>query len=118
MEQVFLAAVELGADDWRDYCLKTLRKKFPSSVRVERLKGIYQESIGDWDAAKATYEGLLKEKPEDTVTQKRLIAMHKQRGKSAEAVEAINKYLDTFSVDAEVWHELAELYIEANSLQR
>merc|ERR1712087_1010562 len=37
---------------------------------------------------------------------------------TADAVDAINKYLDMFSVDAEVWHELAELYIEAGSLQR
>merc|ERR1712050_40188 len=104
MEQVFLAAVELGADDWRDYCLKSLTRKFPSSVRVERLKGIFQESMGDWAQAKETYENLLKDKPEDTATQKRLIAMHKQRGKNTEAVEEMIKYLDTFSTDVEVWH--------------
>merc|ERR1712217_48062 len=51
-------------------------------------------------------------------TRKRLIAMHKQRGKIAEAIAAINSYLETFSTDTEVWHELAELYIEAGSLQR
>lgn len=118
MEQVFLAAVELGAEDWRDYCLKQLTKKFPASSRVERLKGIYQESLGEWNEAKKIYEKLLKEKPEDTVTHKRLIAMHKQRGRTAEAVEAINSYLETFSTDTDVWHELAELYIEAGSLQR
>lgn len=118
MEQVFLAAVELAADDWRDYCLKQLTKKFPSSMRVERLKGIHQESIGEYAAAKTIYEKLLKERPEDTLTHKRLIAMHKQRGRTAEAVEAINTYLETFSTDPEVWHELAELYIDVGSLQR
>jgi len=118
MEQVFLAAVELGADDWRDYCFKRLVGKFPSSLRVERLKGIYQESLGDWAEAKKIYDKLLKDKPEDTVTHKRLITMHKQRGRTAEAIEAINSYLETFSTDADVWHELAELYIEAGSLQR
>merc|ERR1719367_1569120 len=56
MEQVFLAAVELGADDWRDYCLNRLMKKFPTSRRVERLKGIYQESRGDWSEAKKIYD--------------------------------------------------------------
>merc|ERR1719323_2727838 len=118
MEQVFLAAVELGQDDWRDYCLNRLMKKFPSSTRVERLKGIYQESRGDWSEAKKIYDKLLKDKPEDTVTHKRLIAMHKQRGRLSEAVDAINSYLDTFSTDTDVWHELAELYIESGSLQR
>lgn len=118
LEQVFLAAVELGATDWRDYCLKQLQKRFPTSKRVERLQGINQESKGDWAAAKTTYEGLLKDKPEDTITHKRLIAMHKQRGKLTEAVEAINTYLDTFSTDQDVWHELAELYINVGSLGR
>jgi predicted Zn-dependent protease len=118
MEQVFLAACELGADDWRGYTLRHLSKRFPTSVRVERLKGIYQESIKDWGEAKKTYEKLLKDKPEDTATHKRLIAMHKQRGQVPEAVQAINTYLETFSTDSEVWHELAELYIEQGALQR
>lgn len=118
MEQVFLAAVEIGADEWRDYCLKQLTKKFPSSLRVERLKGIHQESLEKWTEAKNIYQKILTEKPEDTVTAKRLIAMFKQRGKTVEAIEAINNYLETFSTDPDVWHELAELYIEAGSLQR
>jgi len=118
MEQVFLAAVELGADDWRNYCLKQLTNKFPSSLRVERLKGLYQESLGSWNEAKNIYKKILADKPEDTPTQKRLIAMCKQQGRPAEAIEEINKYLDTFSTDPEVWHELAELYIEAGSLPR
>lgn len=118
MEQVFLASVDLGVEEWRDFCLQKLTKKFPSSIRVERLKGIYQESIEDYNEAKKIYQKILSDKPEDTITRKRMIAMYKQRGKTAEAIEAINSYLETFSVDPEVWHELAELYIEAGSLQR
>jgi len=118
MEQVFLAAVEMGADKWRDYCLKSLTKKFPTSLRVERLKGICQESMENWDEAKKIYKKILTDKPEDTITHKRLIAMEKQRGKTEDAIAEINKYLDTFSTDAEVWHELAELYIDTGSLQR
>lgn len=118
MEQVFIAAVELGMDAWRDYCLKQLSNKFPSSVRVERLKGVYAESCEKWGEAKKIYQKILADKPEDMVTHKRLIALNKQRGKTVEAIEEINKYLETFSTDTEVWHELAELYIEAGSLQR
>lgn len=118
LEQVFLAAVEVGADEWRDYCIIQLTKQFPSSVRVERLKGIQQESMKRYSEAKKIYEKIIADKPEDTVTKKRLIAMLKQCGKTTEAIEAINEYLKTFSTDQEVWHELAELYIEAGSLQR
>merc|ERR1719464_200508 len=115
MEQVFMAAVEIGADDWRDYCLKQLTNKFPSSVRVERLKGVYQESNAKYTEAKKIYEKILVDKPEDTVTRKRLIAMYKQQGRISEAVEQINVYLDTFCTDPEVWHELAEIYIDTGS---
>lgn len=118
MEQVFLAACIAGHDEWRDYCLKALVHKWPNSLRVERLKGIYQESVEDYTEAKNIYNKILADKPEDTLTHKRLIAMYKQRGKINEAIEKINSYLETFSTDADVWHELAELYIEAGSLSR
>eukprot|EP00440_Ansanella_granifera_P008203 gb/GFBE01008875.1/.p1 GENE.gb/GFBE01008875.1/~~gb/GFBE01008875.1/.p1 ORF type:complete len:297 (+),score=96.20 gb/GFBE01008875.1/:1-891(+) len=118
MEQVFLAAAELDMTEWRDYCLKQLTKQFPSSLRVERLKGVQKESNAEWSEAKKIYQKILDDKPEDTATHKRLIAMLKQSGKITEAVEAINKYLETFSTDSEVWHELGELYLEMGLLQR
>jgi len=67
---------------------------------------------------KKIYNKILTDKPEDTMTRKRLIAMYKQKGRLSEAVDHINSYLETFSTDSEVWHELAELYIEAGSLSR
>lgn len=118
MEQVCLAALELGASDWRDYCLQKLTKKFPSSTRVERLKGLEAESREDWEGAKGIYQKILKDKPEDTIVRKRLIAIYKQRGLIPEAITEINSYLDMFCLDAEMWHELAELYLEAGSLSR
>merc|ERR1719473_2130859 len=118
MEQVFFASVELGADDWRDYCLKSLEKQFPSSVRVERLKGIHCESRQKYDEAQNVYKKILSEKPEDTFVRKRMVAMYKQRGKIKEAIDELNLYLDKFAVDTEVWHELGELYIMAGALTR
>jgi len=117
-EQVFLAACIAGHDEWRDHCIKQLTKQWPNSHRVERLKGIYQESAGNYEEARNVYNKILTDKPEDAVTRKRLIAIHKERGEISKAVEAMNQYLETFSTDAEVWHELAELYIEAGSLAR
>jgi tetratricopeptide (TPR) repeat protein len=118
MEQVFLAACVGGHNQWRDYCLARLVRQWPNSVRVERLKGIHQESCGNYEEAKAIFGKILADKPEDTMSRKRLIAMHKQRGETGKAVEAINQYLEVFSTDAEAWHELAELYVEAGSLSR
>jgi len=118
MEQVLLAACAVGHNGWRDYCLNKLTRQWPSSVRVERLRGICKESEGDDVEAKKIYTKIINDKPEDTLTRKRLIAMLKQRGKIDQAIEELNKYLDTFSTDIEVWHELAELYIEAGSFAR
>jgi len=118
LEQVGMAAADLGLDGWRDYCLQKLSHQFPGSVRVERLKGICQESDGKFAEAKKTYFGILTDKPEDTAAQKRLISHLKSRGKNSEAIEEINRYLDQFSTDVEAWHELGELYIECGSLQR
>jgi tetratricopeptide (TPR) repeat protein len=118
IEQVFLAALELGATEWQDYCLKRLTKKFPSSMRVERLRGLKAESNAEWDKATEIYQQMLKDKPEDTIVKKRLIAMHKQRGNITEAISEMNSYLDTFCLDAEMWHELGELYMDVGSLSR
>jgi len=118
LEQVFLAAVDVGADDWRDYSLSKLTKRFPSSNRVERLKGINEESKRNWAEAQKIYKKMLAEKPEDTVTRKRQIAVFKQQGNREQAVIEINQYLEHFCTDTEVWHELAELYVEVGSLSR
>lgn len=118
MEQVFLASAELGVTEWRDYCLKALEKQFPSSVRVEKLRGIHCESCQKYDEAIKIYKKIMTEKPEDTVVRKRMISIHKQRGKTKEAIDELNLYLDMFAVDTEVWHELAELYMEVGALTR
>ena len=65
---------------WQDYCLKELTKKFPSSLRVERLKGrakakgdlmeekrtfrlgIEKESLADWKEANIGHEVCARER--------------------------------------------------------
>jgi len=85
---------------------------------VERLKGINEESQRHWAEAQKIYKKMLVEKPEDTVTRKRQIAVFKQQGNREQAIIEINQYLEHFCTDTEVWHELAELYVEAGSLSR
>lgn len=117
-EQVFFAACMAENVAWRDYCLKKLTTQWPNSIRVERLKGMKEESAKKYTEAEKIYKNILEKKPEDTVAKKRLIAVYKQKGELAETIVQINKYLETFCTDTEVWHELAELYIEVGSLSR
>jgi hypothetical protein len=42
---------------------------------------------------------------------KRRIAMAKAQGNLIGAVEATNKYLETFMADHDAWRELADMYI-------
>lgn len=110
-EQVLIASVHLKAESWTIYCLEKLRAQFPDSARMKRLMGMVLEGQEEWDDAKKIYENLIEETPEDMAAHKRLIAMYKARGRNAEAIDHLNKYLEYFAVDQDVWHELAEFYI-------
>jgi len=117
-EQVFFAACAAGNEGWRDHCLKKLTAKWPNSNRVERLKGMKEECCKNYSQAIKIYDAIIEKRPEDTVAWKRRIAVSKQNGNVGETIAKINEYLEAFVTDAEVWHELAELYIEAGSLSR
>jgi|Transcript_38002 tetratricopeptide (TPR) repeat protein len=117
-EQVFFSACAAGNEKWRDHCLAKLTTRWPNSTRVERLKGMKAESSKKYSEAIKIYDAIIEKRPEDTVAWKRRIAVTKQLGPVADTIAKINEYLDAFASDSEVWHELAELYIEAGSLSR
>jgi len=117
-EQVAIAALYLNRTEWFEHCLQALDNQFPSSIRVKRLEGMYCEKKKDWQQAEALYSEILTNKPSDTATRKRMIAMLKAQKKTSEAIEECNAYLDIFQTDQEVWHELAELYISEVNLTK
>mmetsp|Transcript_38182 Transcript_38182/g.91759 ORF Transcript_38182/g.91759 Transcript_38182/m.91759 type:complete len:301 (+) Transcript_38182:83-985(+) len=118
LEQVFFAALDVGAIDWADYCLQKLKGRFSSSLRVQRLVGMRQEAVGNWQDANAVYSQILESNPEDVASRKRMIAVMKGQKRIPEAIDECNKYLEIFQTDGEVWQELAELYIAEGALTK
>eukprot|EP00922_Rhytidocystis_sp_ex-Travisia-forbesii_P031130 GHVS01045915.1.p1 GENE.GHVS01045915.1~~GHVS01045915.1.p1 ORF type:complete len:289 (-),score=27.65 GHVS01045915.1:276-1142(-) len=119
MEEVYLASLEHRQDHWAKWCYKGLHTKFgDSSVRVSRLRGMGRETLMDWSAAVDVYKNILQDKPEDSLTRKRLISVLKAQRKTSECVEHLNRHLDEFIADTEAWHELADIYITECTLGR
>lgn len=109
-EQVAVAAMDCDNLEVSKQCIGALLVKFPDSVRVGRLRGMWFEATGAWQQADKLYADYIEELPGDAHFHKRRVAIAKAQGKSAEAVELLNKYLDTFMADYDAWRELGELY--------
>jgi len=115
-EQVCLAALHVAQMPWAVHCIEKLKARFPESKRVKRIYGMYREAVGEWAEAKEIYTDLVRESPESTFSRKRLIAIARQQGKPQEACDAALTYLQSFGTDKEVWHELAQIYLEQGQL--
>lgn len=111
-EQVCVAALDCQDKEVANECLKKLKAKFPSSIRVGRLAGMCLEAQGKWEEALVHYEKLLAESPANATVMKRKVAVERARGNTHRAIEALNEYLDSFMSDVDAWAELGDLYIE------
>ena len=105
VEQTFIAALHMGDSAWADYCFKILHEQFPDSVRVQRLAGMFQEAACDYEQARDCYNNILEEKPEDMQARKRIVACYKAQGRFNETIDQMNKYLDIFSTDTDMFEK-------------
>ncbi|THG09639.1 hypothetical protein TEA_022171 [Camellia sinensis var. sinensis] len=110
-EQVAIAAMDCQCLDVAKDCIKVLQKKFPGSKRVGRLEAMLLEAKGSWAEAEIAYSSLLEDNSMDQVIHKRRAAMAKAQGNLSGAIEGLNKYLEIFMADLDVWRELAEIYV-------
>jgi len=110
-EQVAVAAMDCQCLDVAKDCTKALQKNFPESKRVGRLEAMLLEAKGSWAEAEKAYSSLLEDSPLDQILHKRRAAMAKARGNISEAIDLLNKYLETFMADHDAWRELAEIYV-------
>ncbi|EER02856.1 conserved hypothetical protein [Perkinsus marinus ATCC 50983] len=112
LEQVLLASLQAGADDWSAYCLKALKKRFPKSHRVQRLVGQCSEARGDYDAALTEYETIMENASDDMATEKRKLAakLGEIGSNTAAGVEALSNDVSNFQTDPEFWQQMAMAY--------
>lgn len=114
-EQIFLAAIDINDTQLSNHCLKELDRKFPGSFRVKRLSGINKESTGEFEAASAVYEEILKENPANSLVLKRQISILKAQGETNQAIAKLNKFLQTYQADMSAWSEMAELQLSVSN---
>ncbi|KAF9078427.1 hypothetical protein BDP27DRAFT_1206517 [Rhodocollybia butyracea] len=114
LEQLALAAIEIGDLDVADECLRQLGEKFPESPRVDILSGIRIEATERPEIALKFYDDLLEADSSNAAAYKRRISVLKRIGKIEQAVTELSEYLDTFYSDVEAWVELAELHSSCN----
>ncbi|KAF8634369.1 hypothetical protein AX15_000940 [Amanita polypyramis BW_CC] len=114
LEQLMLAAIDIGRVDVADVCLEQLTKKFPGSPRVEVLQGIRIEATESVDVALQYYDQLLSADPANAAFWKRRISVLRRIGKVEDTVGELSEYLDTFYNDLEGWLELADIYSSCN----
>ncbi|CAH8613456.1 unnamed protein product [Heterobilharzia americana] len=111
LEQVFIAALDVGDEDLACECLDRLLAKFRNSSRINRLFGMYLESKGNFEDAQNIYAKLIKDDPTNTLARKRMIAILKSQQRIPEAINELREYLKIFMSDFEAWNELADLYL-------
>lgn len=110
LEQLALAAIDVGSLDVADECIEALTEKFPGSPRVDILVGIRKEASLPAEVALAYYEGLLAADETHVAAWKRKIVVLRRLGDMTKAVDELSTYLDTYYTDVEGWLELADIY--------
>ncbi|XP_046573197.1 ER membrane protein complex subunit 2-like [Haliotis rubra] len=111
-EQVCIAALDCQRLDLADACIETLESKFPHSIRVQRLWGMYYEAEERYEKADDMYQKIIEQDSTNMFARKRQVAILKAQQKTTEAIEKLNEYLKKFMTDYEAWMELCDLYLE------
>jgi tetratricopeptide (TPR) repeat protein len=114
LEQLALAAIDIGRIDVADRCLQLLSEKFPGSPRVDCLTGIRMEATERAETVMKYYDQLLSADSANATIWKRKISVLRRTGKIDRAVDELSEFLDTFYNDVEGWLELADIYTSCN----
>lgn len=117
-EQAFIAALEVDNRGLAETCYQRLKTRFPDSLRVRRLQGMQLEADGKLDDAHKVYRDILEEDETNIMAAKRIITLHKVRGKTSDAIASLVKFLDIVYNDTEAWLELSDLYLKENLHQQ
>ncbi|KAI5120033.1 hypothetical protein M0805_004661 [Coniferiporia weirii] len=110
LEQLALAAIDVGRLDIADECIASLKEKFPGSPRVDVLVGIRKEASDLPEEVLAYYDGLLEADEANAAAWKRKVSILRRMKEVARAMDELSTFLDTYYTDVEGWLELADIY--------
>jgi len=117
-EQVFIAALDCNRLPIADQCLKSLKQRFPNSLRVAKLQAMKLEALDRFDDALTIYERILREDETNSAARKRKVACLRSQKRYIEAIRELSEYLNTFMSDSEAWQELADLYLKVGDYNK
>ncbi|CAK5263360.1 unnamed protein product [Mycena citricolor] len=121
LEQLFLAAMDMGRLEIADKCLQQLSDQFRDSPRVEVLTGIRMEASEPAETVLQYYTQLLDADEANMAAWKRKISVLRRLGRLEQAVTDLSELLDIFYNDVDGWLELTDIYTSchqySNSLQ-
>ncbi|CAO1624452.1 unnamed protein product [Parajaminaea phylloscopi] len=123
LEQIAMAALDVGDIELAELCLSRLDTRFPDSSRVDTLRGMLFEARGELVQALEHYSSMMaKADGADIILSKRRVACLKamegvdERGGIAKATEALKQHLEVYYSDPEGWQELVDLHLEQGQL--
>ncbi|THG99441.1 hypothetical protein EW145_g7267 [Phellinidium pouzarii] len=114
LEQLVLAAIDVGRLSIADECIASLKEKFPGSPRVDVLIGIRKEATLPAQDVLAYYDGLLDSDEANAAAWKRKVSILRRMGDVSRAVDELSAFVDTYYTDVEGWLELADIYSSCN----
>ncbi|EJD51792.1 TPR-like protein [Auricularia subglabra TFB-10046 SS5] len=114
LEQLALAALDIGQLELAYDCIAQLEERFPDSPRTNCLQGLVLEAQGQLDDALDWYHKALEIDEGNPAYWKRKIAVRRQMGQLDKVVDELSAFLDTFYADADAWLELADVYASVN----
>ena len=124
LEQLCIASLDVGNIRLAESCLAAIRgddgetssnKNTPpfdaqSSIRYNKLLGLYLEATGDYQNASALYTQLLIKNPSNAHAAKRQYCiLAAQPTKQVEAVTSLNDYLTNHPGDVSAWYQMYQV---------
>lgn len=115
LEEIFHAALRAGDLELAQQVRDVVLKRFPvvDFIRSGRMQLLLEEARGGYSNADQGIKALLKASEDaDVGVRKRQAVLAVAQGRRTEAIDVLNKYVDTFSTDIEAWNELCALYLD------
>jgi tetratricopeptide (TPR) repeat protein len=116
LEQICIAALQEQNKELAKETLKTIHQQVSSSssisLRYRKLIALSLENDEDYETAMEFYKKMLQENPSNSHAFKRKYCVLKSQGKSQEAREVLNSYLEENGTDVGAWVEMANSCLE------
>lgn len=110
-ECLFISALDCNQNDKANAALSILKTRFPKSMRVMILEGMFLEAQGLNDDALKLYNQMSENEPTNRESQRRKVAVYKSKGDPKMAIQVLSEFLSTFMDEKDGWLELCDLYI-------